>query len=315
MSARAYERLFEGLGKRLHLLPDIEITLEANPGSFEQQRFKEYRTTGINRLSIGIQSFNDNHLKTLGRVHDSQQAFSAIDMARNAGFENINLDIMHSLPEQSIEEGLNDIRQAISLNPEHLSWYQLTLEPNTAFYKQRPNLPSEELTDDLEQAGFLLLASQGYQRYEISAFAKDEKYSAHNLNYWRFGDYLGIGAGAHGKISQEKQVIRTRKRRQPNEYLNPQKGFCSAIETVETNDLIFEFMLNLSRLEESVPLSLFQERTGLPLERLLPHLQAASDKGLISIGEDHWQITALGRKFTNDLQALFLIDSVSPSQN
>jgi putative oxygen-independent coproporphyrinogen III oxidase len=308
-SAKAYETLFNAIQKKLPFSHDIEITLEANPGAIEQQRFHDYRALGINRLSIGIQSFNPKHLKALGRVHDDKQAHEAIKSARRAGFDNINVDLMHGLPNQTIEEGLDDLQSALNHQPEHLSWYQLTIEPNTVFYKTRPPLPSEDEACALEDEGFALLNHEAYQRYEISAFCRDGKVSSHNLNYWLFGDYYGIGAGAHGKLTSldKKHIYRTQKTRQPADYLNPAKPFIVAVDEVSRNDLIFEFMLNATRLQQPIANTLFTERTGLPLEALAPGLQQAQAKGLITQNATHWQITPFGRRYTNDLQGLFLI--------
>ncbi|MGM9453844.1 radical SAM family heme chaperone HemW [Legionella bozemanae] len=305
-SAQAYATLFTELKHLLSFAQDIEITMEANPGTVEQQRFTEYRQLGINRLSLGIQSFNPEHLHTLGRIHDAQQAHRAIDSARNAGFNNLNLDIMHSLPKQSVAQGLEDLRTAIAHQPEHLSWYQLTIEPNTVFYKEKPPLPSEDEAWLLEEEGFALLKESGFERYEISAFAKPARQAQHNLNYWLFGDYLGIGAGAHGKITTQNGILRTRKHRQPKEYLDPNKPFLASIETVESQDLLFEFMLNATRLEQAIPLELFSQTTGLPLNYLLPKLKKAEHKKLITLTDTYWQVTAFGRRYTNDLQALYL---------
>lgn len=307
LSGAAYAKLFEQLQQIVTFADDAEITLEANPGTVEQQRFKDFRQAGINRLSLGIQSFNAGHLKALGRIHDDQQAIRAIEAARAAGFDNINLDLMHSLPGQTVEQGLRDLEQAMSFNPEHVSWYQLTLEPNTVFYKQRPTLPSEDTTCDLEEQGLALLQDNGYQRYEISAFCRPDRASRHNLNYWLFGDYFGIGAGAHGKLTPSgKQVLRTRKHRQPNDFLDANKPFLSAQEIVSDTSLIFEFMLNTTRLQQAIPYSLFSERTGLPLSVLQSGLEEASAAGLISLGAQDWQITESGRRFTNNLQSMFL---------
>ncbi len=308
-SAKAYDNLFNAIQPMLPFADDIEITLEANPGTVEQQRFNDYRSLGINRLSIGIQSFNPKHLTALGRIHDSQQAHRAIDAARSAGFDNINIDLMHGLPDQTIAEGLDDLRTAMNHQPEHLSWYQLTIEPNTVFYKTRPALPSEDDACTLEDEGFALLDKHHYQRYEISAFCQPGKPSRHNLNYWLFGDYYGIGAGAHGKLtSPDGRVHRTRKHRQPADYLNPDKSFLAACELVSTNDLIFEFMLNATRLQQPVANALFTERTGLSFDLLLPGLLAAQSKKLVTLHETYWQITPPGRRYTNDLQGLFLLD-------
>jgi putative oxygen-independent coproporphyrinogen III oxidase len=305
-SAQAYTTLFAELQQHLSFAPDIEITMEANPGSVEQQRFTEYRQLGINRLSLGIQSFNPTHLKALGRVHDDKQAHAAIESARKAGFDNLNLDIMHGLPNQNVAQGLEDLSIALSYQPEHFSWYQLTIEPNTVFYKENPPLPSEDDACLLEEEGFLLLETAGFTRYEISAFSKPNRQARHNLNYWLFGDYLGIGAGAHGKMTTDQGVLRTQKQRQPKEYQNKEKPFLAGIESVTGEELIFEFMLNTTRLEQAISLDLFSKTTGLTLDRLLPKLKLAEAKHLISLTKTHWQVTALGRRYTNNLQALFL---------
>ncbi|RUR07116.1 radical SAM family heme chaperone HemW [Legionella sp. km772] len=305
-SAEAYQLLFTELKKMLCFSPSVEITMEANPGSVEQQRFTEYRQLGINRLSLGIQSFNPRHLKKLGRIHDEYQAHQAIESARKAGFDNLNLDLMHGLPEQTIAEGLQDLTTALSYHPEHLSWYQLTIEPNTVFYKENPPLPSEDDAYLLEEQGLALLQTAGFLRYEISAFSQHHKQAQHNLNYWLFGDYLGIGAGAHGKLTQNSKVQRTRKHRVPKDYQNQEKPFLAQLETIEGKELVFEFMLNTTRLEQAIPLALFPERTGLPLAFLLTQLEKAQAKGLINLTETHWQVSPLGRRYTNDLQALFL---------
>ena len=307
-SARAYERLFKELRCLLPFKNDIEITLEANPGSVEQERFKAYRAVGINRISLGIQSFNKVHLKALGRIHNDNEAHLAIETALLAGFDNINIDLMHGLPHQTREEGLMDLKEALSHAPTHLSWYQLTIEPNTIFYKKRPPLPSEDDAYALEEEGFALLEKHDFNRYEISAFCQNNQVSQHNLNYWLFGDYLGIGAGAHGKITTSAGIIRTRKVLQPTDYLNTNKPFIASCETISDHDLLFEFMLNTSRLQRSIPKDLFFERTGLPYERLDPFLKKAQAKGLIKMDDSSWQITTLGRWFTNDLQGLFLGD-------
>lgn len=307
LSAEAYARLFEGLRQLTPFSAQAEITLEANPGTVEQQRFTDYHQTGINRLSLGIQSFNARHLQKLGRIHDDKQAHKAIEAARLAGFSNINLDIMHGLPHQSVEEGLADLQQALDWQPEHLSWYQLTLEPNTVFYKQRPPLPCEEDNETLERIGFNRFAEAGFHRYEISAFCQKGKESAHNMNYWLFGDYYGIGAGAHGKITlSDNQVIRTQKFRQPNDYLQTSKKFIAQKEVIKPDMLLFEFMLNTTRLQQPIANDLLTARTGLSLEYMMNKLAPAIAKGLIHLEETHWQVTELGRRFTNNLQELFL---------
>ena len=304
-SARAYEQLFLGLQSLMSFKADIEITLEANPGTVEQSRFSDYRALGINRLSLGIQSLNATHLQKLGRIHDDSQAHLAIECARRAGFENINLDIMHGLPNQTVEEGLEDLRQALQYQPEHLSWYQLTIEPNTLFYKQRPVLPNDDTLGVLEEEGLALLKAHQLNRYEISAFCREGKVSRHNLNYWMFGDYLGIGAGAHGKFTSDA-IYRTRKHRQPKDYLDESKQFLAECSVVKHDDLVFEFMLNTTRLEQAVSHALYTERTGLSMESIMPQLKQAEAKGLIEMDAEKWQVTALGRRYTNDLQAMFL---------
>lgn len=305
-AANSFDSLFSQLQLILPFAQDIEITMEANPGTVEQQRFIDYRQLGINRLSLGIQSFNPTHLKALGRIHDDQQAHRAIEAARNAGFDNLNLDIMHGLPKQTVAEGLQDLATALAHQPEHLSWYQLTIEPNTVFYKENPPLPSEDDLCSIEENGFNLLNESGFERYEISAFSKPGRHARHNLNYWLFGDYLGIGAGAHGKYTTDKEVVRTHKHKQPKEYLNSDKPFLAGVESIMGEELVFEFMLNATRLEQPIPLSLFNKRTHLDINFLMPRLIIAQDKGLISLSDTHWQVTSLGRRYTNDLHALFL---------
>ncbi len=313
LSGQAVQQLMKGIADRLPFKENIEITMEANPGTAEQNRFEAYRQIGVNRLSLGIQSFCESQLQNLGRIHNGMEALDAITMARKAGFENINLDIMHGLPNQTIDQGLDDLRQAITHQPNHISWYQLTLEPNTVFYKKPPKLPNENDCALLEEQGFALLSQHGYQRYEISAFAKDGMRSAHNLNYWTYGDYYGIGAGAHGKLTlkQNHTIIRTQKKRQPKDYLQAPIESLSQTKTINQSERLFEFMLNTSRLQQPIPKALFIEQTGLTMLQLEPKLNKAFEKGLIKLNKDDWQITDLGRRFTNDLQALFLPDQVA----
>ncbi|OGV40717.1 MAG: YggW family oxidoreductase [Legionellales bacterium RIFCSPHIGHO2_12_FULL_42_9] len=309
ISAKGYARLFDEIQNSLDFVSNIEITLEANPGTTEHGLFRDYLSVGINRLSLGIQSFNSSHLKKLGRIHGSAEASQAIISARKAGFDNINIDIMHGLPDQTKEEAISDLEMALSFQPEHLSWYQLTIEPNTVFYKINPRLPEDEITISIEQAGFEILANARYSRYEISAFCKNDKYSRHNLNYWLFGDYLGIGAGAHGKLSfpDLQKIYRTRKYRQPKDYLNNTKALAEKT-FLSKEDLIFEFMLNVTRLDQGIPRSLFTSRTLLPYNEITDLLDKSAKKGLIKLSENGWQVTDLGRKFTNNLQEIFLID-------
>jgi putative oxygen-independent coproporphyrinogen III oxidase len=305
LSAQAYDKLFNALSRHTTFPQNLEITLEANPGTVDQQRFYDYHAIGINRLSLGIQSFNAAHLKKLGRIHDDQQAHNAIKIARQAGFDNLNLDIMYSLPNQSIHEGLLDLQTALNYAPEHFSWYQLTIEPNTVFYKQKPPLPSDDETAKLEELGTKILQQHNYTRYEISAYSQTNKQSQHNLNYWLFGDYYGIGAGAHGKLTLDNKIYRTQKHRQPKDYLNPEKTLCNIIQ-VPQEDLIIEFIINTTRLEQPIHNELFTQRTGLNFELLKPKLITAANQGLLSLSPTHWQITPLGRQYTNNLQEMFL---------
>lgn len=306
LSAAAYTELFNQLKKRLSFSQNIEITLEANPGTVDQERFKTYYQIGINRLSLGIQSFNPAHLKKLGRIHDEKQAHRAIDAARNAGFSNINLDLMYGLPGQSIPEGIADLQIAIAHQPEHISWYQLTIEPNTVFYKERPVVPVEDDIISLEEQGLDLLKESGLSRYEISAFSSAGRRANHNLNYWLYGDYLGIGAGAHGKITLSEGIKRIRKIRQPKDYLNPEKMLVAEEKWVTAEEQLFEFMLNTTRLEQPIPYQLFTERTTLPINTLLSALKKAEAQNLVHCSDDSWQVSALGRLYTNNLQTLFL---------
>ena len=305
LSASAYERLFNGLARHITLPTNLEITLEANPGTVEQQRFRDYRTLGINRLSLGIQSFNAQHLKTLGRIHDDQQAHNAIITARNAGFDNLNIDLMYSLPNQSITNGILDLQTAINYAPEHISWYQLTIEPNTIFYKQRPPLPNDDDTAQLEEQGLKLLAQHNYNRYEISAYSQPNRQSQHNLNYWLFGDYYGIGSGAHGKLTIDNTIYRTQKTRLPKDYLDHNKNLNIKTEVLKS-DIIIEFMINTTRLEQPIANELFTQRTGLPFEVLKPKLILAATQGLLELSKTHWQVTKFGRQYTNNLQEMFL---------
>ena len=309
-SGNAIERLFSGLRALLNLHPNMEVTLEANPGSADVEHFRAYRECGVNRLSIGVQSFNNPHLKILGRVHDAKLACQAFDAARQAGFDNINLDIMYGLPAQSVKQALGDLQQAIDLQPEHISHYQLTIEPNTLFQHKPPaQMPDDDLAWEQQLACQALLNTRGYHQYEISAYSRESKQCRHNLNYWQFGDYLGIGAGAHGKITLagEGRVIRRMRQRQPQAYLQSQ-GRNSIISESElgASDLVFEFMLNALRLTEGFKSKLFIESTGLALNEILPALQKASDLGLLHFDTWHIRPSARGLQYLNDLQVLFL---------
>ncbi|MCK9238070.1 MAG: radical SAM family heme chaperone HemW [Thiopseudomonas sp.] len=307
-SATAFARLLAGIHDMLPWQDAIEITLEANPGTFEQAKFAAYRQLGINRLSIGIQSFNDQHLTQLGRVHNANEAQQAVAIAQQAGFTNINLDLMHGLPEQNLTQALADLTCAIELQPNHISWYQLTIEPNTVFWNQPPVLPEDDSLWDIQQAGQALLAEHGFVQYEISAYAKPDKQAQHNLNYWQFGDYIGIGAGAHGKISSlDGRILRYWKTRQPNDYLNNQLR--AGEQLLNNAELPFEFLMNALRLSKGVPSQLFSQRTGLPLTLLQESWQAAQSKGLMLESPQRLATTEQGALFLNDLLHIFLTSS------
>lgn len=306
-SAASLDGLLQAMQQRLRFAGDIEITLEANPGTFEQAKFRDYRAIGINRLSIGIQSFNPEHLKALGRIHDDSEALAAVDMARRAGFDNLNLDLMHGLPGQSLAQARADIDQAIALGPEHLSWYQLTLEPNTVFYSRPPQLPEDEVLWDIQEAGQARLAEAGYAQYEISAYARSGRRARHNLNYWQYGDFIGIGAGAHGKLTQpDGTVERNWKTRQPKDYLNPQTPWLAGSKRLSAEELPFDFLMNALRLVEGVPSAWYQQRTGQSLAAIAPLLDKAVQRGLLEPWQQQLRPTEQGRLFLNDLLEMFL---------
>ncbi|MCL4160601.1 UNVERIFIED_CONTAM: hypothetical protein GTU68_001069 [Idotea baltica] len=308
-NASSIAKLLNGINTLSPLPDDIEITMEANPGTFEQQRFTDYRKVGVNRLSIGIQSFNPAHLKQLGRVHDEHEALHAATIAQEAGFDNFNLDLMFGLPDQSIDQTLEDLEQAISCQPTHLSWYQLTLEPNTLFHHQQPTLPDHEILWEMQQAGQALLKEQDFQQYEVSAYSLTGKQSLHNRNYWEFGDYIGIGAGAHGKVTAEDgQIYRTQKYRQPKQYLE-QAGigkFRTATTLLAQQDLPFEFMLNALRLKQGVPKSHFADRTQLKWSDIQNKITSAEAAGMITPHPSTLQCTDTGWRFLDNTISLFL---------
>lgn len=285
-----------------------EITLEANPGTVEQQRFAGFREAGINRLSIGIQSLHDAQLKALGRIHNRDEALRAVDAARCAGFERMNLDVMHGLPGQSVEQALDDLRQVIALDPGHISWYQLTIEQNTLFYRQPPRLPDAEVLADIEERGWDLLAQAGYQQYEISAYSKAGQQSRHNRNYWEFGDYLGVGAGAHGKITDaaDHSVWRSRKTRLPTHYMAG-SGPVNLWSAVPAGELPLEFMMNVLRLTEGVNSAIYPARTGLTADTLQPQLERLRSRGLMEANPARLATTELGRRFLNDVLEAFMV--------
>jgi oxygen-independent coproporphyrinogen-3 oxidase len=306
-SANALGRLLDGVEQRINFTTGIEITLEANPGTFEQAKFRDYRSLGINRLSIGVQSFDAAKLKALGRIHDGAEAIRAADMARAAGFDNFNLDLMHGLPGQSIDDALQDLRTAIAQSPAHLSWYQLTMEPNTQFWSQPPQLPEEDTLWDIQQAGQQLLATEGYAQYEVSAYAKPGRQARHNLNYWQFGDFLGIGAGAHAKLSSPRGAIqRSWKTRQPKDYLAAGKDFIAGQRLLSAEELPFEFLMNALRLNQGVASELFSQRCGLPLECLASARALAESRGLLERDPQRLCASREGQLFLNDLLQYFL---------
>jgi oxygen-independent coproporphyrinogen-3 oxidase len=312
-SAEGIDQLLSGLRALLPIRPAMEITLEANPSTFEQERFKAYQQAGINRLSIGIQSFNSNHLSALGRIHDGSEASNAVVIAKKAGFNNVNLDLMFGLPQQSTAQALNDLQQAIDCEPNHISWYQLTLEPNTLFHHSPPPLPSDENLWDMQLQGQALLKQAGFEQYEVSAYAKqssNHQYRCrHNMNYWQFGDYIGIGAGAHGKITApDGSIQRYSKYRQPQHYMQQVSlnDGRSSIEILETSAIPFEFMLNVLRLKQGVDCELFEQRTHLDLSTLAIKLENAKQKGLIMDNHQRLVTTPKGWDFLNDSIELFI---------
>lgn len=311
LSPAFYQTLLAEVGKRLTLAADIEITLEANPGTTERHRFSGYRDAGINRLSLGVQSFQTQQLTALGRIHGGDEAIHAVGQARDAGFDNINIDIMHGLPDQTPALALDDLEQALALAPEHLSWYQLTVEPNTAFHARPPQLPEDDTLADINDLGHQRLEQAGYSRYEISAYARPGRHSRHNLNYWTFGDYLGIGAGAHGKLSriddQGEWIIERRwKTRQPTAYLqrrHDMRGFVAGKQRVAEDELPLEFCMNALRLTDGVDAALWQRHTGQPWAVLQKQLQGSVKKGLLQETAKMLRPTPRGLLFLNELLA------------
>jgi putative oxygen-independent coproporphyrinogen III oxidase len=305
MSGDFYQTLFSEIRQRIEIAADAEITLEANPGTLEQGRFEAYRAAGINRLSIGVQSFNPTHLQALGRIHGKDEAILAAEAARRAGFDNFNLDLMHGLPGQGREQALADLEQAIALGPTHLSWYELTIEPNTAFYSNPPEQPDSDEMADTEEAGFALLARHGFERYEISAFAQPGQRCRHNLNYWQFGDYLGIGAGAHGKLTDaDGRILRYQKTRLPEHYLAGGERTRQQ-RALEPDELPMEYFLNTLRLIEGAPASLFEERTGQTLDALSATLASLRSKQLLTPDTSNIGCSALGIRHLNRVLEAF----------
>jgi putative oxygen-independent coproporphyrinogen III oxidase len=309
LQAEALDDLLCRVRALLPLAYGAEVTLEANPGTVEADKFKAFRDAGVNRLSLGIQSFDDAYLKSLGRIHDAGEARRAAEIALDT-FDNVNLDLMYALPQQSVEHALSDLRTAIGYAPQHISAYHLTIEPNTAFHHRPPPLPDDDTNAEMQQAIEAALAAAGYGHYETSAFAIQSRQCRHNLNYWQFGDYLGIGAGAHSKLSFADRIVRQARLKHPAAYM---KGILDnthieSERTLTRHDLGFEFMMNALRLTGGFPVALFQERTGQPISLIEPALEIAEKKGLIERDHLHIAPTLLGQRFLNELLQLFLKD-------
>ena len=312
-SAGSIARLLAALRSRLNLAAGCEITLEANPGAAEAANFQAYRDAGINRLSLGIQTFADRVLGRLGRIHNGEQAIFAIELARQAGFDDINLDIMYGLPGQTVDDAIQDLEIAAGFNTSHLSWYQLTIEPNTVFYSQPPALPDDDSIWAMQEEGVLYLGGHGFEQYEISAYARNKRYCAHNMNYWQFGDYLGIGAGAHGKITDcgTGTIKRFARHRIPESYIQ-RSGRPDVIvseKQLTIADTVLEFMMNAMRLNQGAPVELYMLHTGLPIHAAESKLLQARERELIEFNTVHIKPTELGRRYLNDLLQIFVGDA------
>lgn len=308
-SAEGIQYLLAEIQKRIAFEDQIEITLEANPGTAEAERFLGYVQGGVNRISMGIQSFEPEKLLKLGRIHNREEAIQAVEFAKNAaslGLRSFNLDLMHGLPNQSVSQALSDLKQAIALNPPHLSWYQLTIEPNTMFYYRQPTLPDDDELWDIFEQGHQLLTSAGYEQYETSAYAKKGYQCQHNLNYWRFGDYLAIGCGAHGKITYPTgEIYRFSKTKHPKGYMRGEYRYSQ--ELIALEDRPFEFFMNRFRLLEATPKTDFEQLTGLTIKSIEPIIAQAIEKNYLTETTEHWQITQHGKLFLNELLEGFLV--------
>jgi putative oxygen-independent coproporphyrinogen III oxidase len=302
------KRLINEIKKLIHCEPDMEVTMEANPGTIEAGRFALFQEAGINRISIGVQSFQPDKLQILGRIHDCDEAVNAAKQAAELGLRSFNIDLMHSLPKQNVTDALGDLRMAIELAPPHLSWYQLTIEPNTQFHSKPPTIPDDDILADIYDAGREALFEAGYRQYEISAFAKPGLQCNHNLNYWRFGDYLGIGCGAHGKITDlaTQRVTRSTKIKHPKGYLDCNDQYRSDIWNVESDCMALEFFMNRFRLVEPCPREDFAQLTGLSEDAIATPINKAIKKGLIEQTDEYWLVTPLGQRFLNTLLDLFM---------
>ena len=308
ISASGIQWLLENIEQLVPFSKGIEITLEANPGAIENQKIADFKTAGITRFSFGVQSFQQEKLTKLGRIHGVEEAKTAARQAHHVGMKTFNLDLMHGLPNQSLEDAMSDLNTAIALKPTHLSWYQLTIEPNTQYFSHPPKLPDDEVLWNIQEHGVKLLAGHGYHQYEISGYSQVGWECQHNLNYWRFGDYLGIGCGAHGKISLplENKILRTTKIKHPKGYLEPERSYMSDCVSVDKEELTFEYMLNRLRLMEPIPFSEFESYTGLARDVLDKQLEQAVKKGLITVAPDFCQVTPLGHRYLNELLTIFM---------
>lgn len=305
--ASSIDAILRGIKAQVPWAPDIEITLEANPGTTEYNNLEQLRRAGVNRLSLGVQSFNTEHLQTLGRIHGPEEVHRAFAQARQAGFDNINLDLMHGLPRQTQTQALVDLEIALTLQPEHLSWYQLTIEPNTIFHQKPPQLPVDDVLAAIQEAGHQLLGSAGFQQYEVSAFCQSGRTSRHNINYWQYGDYLAIGAGAHGKVTgPDGQVHRYRKTRMPAHYLDAGKAFTADSQSIAAEERPLEFMMNALRLVDGVPSHYFTERTGVPLTAIEQPRRRLIAKGMMSDDTQYLRTTKTGLLFLNNTLAEFM---------
>lgn len=305
LSAEFYKALFIELKQRLDFSSCMEITLEANPGTVDEANFAGFFEAGINRLSIGVQSFNNDSLKRLGRIHNADAAMRAFKKARDSGFKNINIDIMHGLPNQKSVQAMQDLEQAIALEPEHISWYQLTIEQNTEFYKKTPVLPEEDCLADIFEQGQNFLNTNQFIQYEVSAYARENQQAKHNINYWEFGDYLGIGAGAHGKITKNDCIYRRWKTRMPEPYIE-QKEKLAGMNTLKDNDRVLEFMMNALRLNDGFSETLFEERTALPFEQVSEKINALYKTQLLVFKDNKIKTTQKGRLFLNEVLGNFI---------
>jgi len=305
ISAQGYQWLFDQLKARLDFEADCEITLEANPGTVEHDPFADYLAVGINRLSLGVQSFDPDHLQRLGRIHSANNALDAIQQARQAGFERVNVDLMHGLPQQSEEQALTDLRLAVEQGATHISWYQLTIEPNTVFFRTQPVLPQDEVLEHIQEQGEAYLKANGYVNYEVSAWRKEQP-SAHNLNYWQFGDYLAIGAGAHGKVTRPDGIYRFQKTRLPKDYLAKVPAEHVQMKRIEAEELPFEFMMNALRLNQGVAADTYTQRTGLELDDLSESLNQLREKKLLIADANQIACTEQGHIFLNSVLEKFL---------